>query len=453
MEAKEIIFTLLFIPGSAGLAAAVTVWPGLRRVYLCLFFLGAIKIVDVNYISREVYRGWVRGFEIGSLDMLAIGLLAAVLAGSRKHRIRLMPPIFVAYLLFVLTTTLSVASAYVPLYAAFGLLKLVRSLFVLWVISNAVWDEVDLKWIGLTITAAVAIQGVETMMDYVSGVYRARGTFDHPNTLGMYVNMYLPIIFAYLLNVRNRMRIPLAVVFGLGAGAVVLTLSRGSWVTMFIGLAIVTPLSFVLRVHPQKLIILALMALLAIPPGIVAVQKMVRRMEEAPVESGEARHKFNDTARKMASDRFLGVGINNYSYGTEATIYSEPHEGGPDEGGLCHNLYYLILGETGWIGLGTFVLTLATAYMGIGRFIFFHRSEDLRSVWMVGWLGGLTTVVVQSSLEWALLQTTLSFSFFGLLGVAAAIPKMASGPRVARWRVLVRHVAAPAGITPQGVHS
>ena len=450
MEAKEILFTLLFIPGSVCLVAAVKTWPGLRRVYLCLFFFGTIRIVDINYVSREVYRGWVRGFEIGTLDMLVIGLLGAVLAGSRRHRPRLLPPVFIAYLLFVVTTSFSVASAYVPLYAAFGLLKLVRSLVVLWVISNAVWDEIDLKWIFLTITAAVASEGVVTMMDYVGGVYRARGTFDHPNTLGMYLNMYLPILFAYLLNVRDRLRIPLILVFGLGAGAVVLTLSRGSWVAMFVALAIVTPLSFVLRLHPQKLVILGLMALLAVPPGILAVQKMVRRIEEAPAASGEARHNFNDTAREMAADRFLGVGINNYSYGTEATIYSEPYEGGLDEGGLCHNLYYLILGETGWFGLCTFVLTLATAYMGIGRFIFFHRSEDLRSVWMVGWLAGLTTAVVQSSLEWALLQTTLSFSFFGLLGVAAAIPRMASGARVARWRVLVRHVPAPAIAVSQG---
>jgi O-antigen ligase len=451
VEAKEIVFTLVFLAGSAGLVAAVIAWPGLRRVYLCLFFLGAIKIVDVNYVSREIYRGWVRGFEISSLDMLVIGLLASVVAGWKRRRPRLLFPVFAAYLLFVAITTLSAAGAYVPLYASFGLLKLVRSLVVLWVISNAIRDEIDLKWIGVTVTAAVTFEGLVTMLDYLGGVYRARGTFDHPNTLGMYLNMYLPIIFAYLLNVRDRLRVPLILVFGLGAGTVVLTLSRGAWVSFFLALAIVTPLSFVLRLHPQKLIILGVMALLAIPPGVIAVDKMVRRIKEAPEASGEARHAFNDTAREMASDRFLGVGINNYSYGTEATIYSEPYEGGLDEGGLCHNLYYLILGETGWFGLGAFVLTLATAYVGIGRFIFFHRSEDLRSVWMVGWLAGLTTVIVQSSLEWALLQTTLSFSFFGLLGVAAAIPRMASGARVARWRVLVRHVPAPAFAVSQGV--
>ena len=64
METKQILFTLLFIPGSVCLVAAVKVWPQLRRVYLCLFFLGTMRIIDINYVSREVYRGWVRGFEI-----------------------------------------------------------------------------------------------------------------------------------------------------------------------------------------------------------------------------------------------------------------------------------------------------------------------------------------------------------------------------------------------------
>jgi drug/metabolite transporter superfamily protein YnfA len=260
VEVKEIVFTLVFLAGSAGLVAAVIAWPGLRRVYLCLFFLGAIKIVDVNYVSREIYRGWVRGFEISSLDMVVIGLLAAVVAGRKRRRPRLLFPVFVAYLAFVAIATLSAAGAYVPLYASFGLLKLVRSLVVLWVLANAIWDESDLKWIGAAIVSAVALEGLVTALDYVGGVYRARGTFDHANTLGMYLNMSLPIIFAYVLNVRDRLRVPLILIFGIGAGTVVLTLSRGAWVSLFLALAIVTPLSFVLRLHTQKLVILGVMA-------------------------------------------------------------------------------------------------------------------------------------------------------------------------------------------------
>ena len=439
MSTKEILFTLFFLAGSAGLVAGVLAMPKLRRVYLCLLFLGVLKIVDVNYLSREEYRGWVRGFELGSLDMLVIGLLAAVVAGGARNRSRLILPVLGPFLVYLATGVLSAVAAYVPLYALFGLAKLGRDLAVFWVVANATQDEEDLRWLIWTVAAAVSFEGLISVNAYFDGVYRARGTFSHSNTLGMYLNMVLPLVLSFLLNVTTRWQWLLLGVFGLGAGTVVLTLSRGSWATMVVTLALVVPLSLARNLKPEKLVLLGVMALLALPPGVVAVHKMIRRVAEAPEASGEARHTFNQTAREMAGDHLFGIGVNNYSYGTDTTPYAEPYNGGLDQGGLCHNIYYLNLGEMGWVGLAAFLLLLASMYRVIVAFLLRHRGDDLRWAWMVGWLAGMTTVVLQSWLEWALRQTALSFTFYGLSGVMVAVARMAPSRRAVRWRVGIRY--------------
>lgn len=442
---KELIAGVLLALGAVALSGAVAVFPSLRRVYLCLFFLSPFKVVDINFVSRENYRGWVRGFEIGSFDMLLVALLASVLLGWRDHRPRFLPALSIPIAIYVVAVVASAFGAFVPLYSAFGLLKILRYAVAFWVITNAVRDETDLRWVVWALVAAAALQASDAIRDYLKGVYRVRAVFDHPNTLAMYLNMLLPLLLSLLLNLRSRWQWVYLGVFGIGAGAVVLTLSRGAWISLGLATLVVLPVSFALRFRPGKLGIVGLMVLLAIPPGILAVQKMVRRIREAPESSGEARVMFNRVARQMARDHTFGVGINNYSYGTDEP-YSEPFAGGLDQGGLCHNLYFITLGETGWAGVLALGGILVAAYTHVVRFLLRSLHEDLRSVFQLGWLGGLITVTFQSTLEWAMLQTSLAMTFYGLLAVSSAVLRMKPGARVTRWRV--NFVPAPAA-SPQ----
>lgn len=264
---KEAVAAVLLVLGTVGLAGLVAVVPVMRRVYLCLYFAGALKIVDINFVSREAYRGWVRGFEVGSQDMLLLALLAAVLLGASRHPPRLLPPLFVSIVPYILIAVISSAAAYVPLYAAFGLAKLIRYAIAYWVVANAVWDEKDLAWLMWTLVGCVAVLALISAKDYLGGVYRARAVFDHSNTLGMYLNMLLPIVFALLLNLRTRFGWLILGVFGVGVGTVILTLSRGAWVSMGLALAVVLPVSFALRFRPRKLILIVIMGLLALLPA------------------------------------------------------------------------------------------------------------------------------------------------------------------------------------------
>lgn len=174
---------------------------------------------------------------------------------------------------------------------------------------------------------------------------------------------------------------------------------------------------------------------------------MIRRMQEAPESSGEARTIFNQVARQMAGDHAVGVGVNNYSYGTDEP-YSAPFAGGLDQGGLCHNLYFLTVGELGWGGLVALLGVLLTPVVRAAWFLRSHLDEGWRSIFMLGWLGGLLTVLFQSTLEWAMLQTTLAMTFYGFLGITSAVLRMRTGKSVTRYRVTIRPAAAPATFAP-----
>jgi hypothetical protein len=443
---KQIIASALLLAGAVALAAAVAAFPALRRVYLCLFFLSNTQYLHINFVSMEEYRGWVRGFEVTSTDVFLLGLLAAIVFGWGKHPPRLFPPVFVAMLVYLALVIISATTAFVPIYAAFGVLKFLRYTLALWVVANSVWDEEDLAWLFPTFLACVGYEAFISLKMYVGGVYRARGTFDHSNTLGMYLNMLLPIVFSVLLNLKTQWTAAYLGLFGVGAGVVVLTLSRGSWVALGLSLAIVTPVSFLIRARPKKFMLIGVMVLLAIPPGGVAVQKMIKRIKEAPESSGEARVTFNMVARQMARDRTFGAGINNYSYGSDGP-YSDPFEGGLDKGGLCHNLYYLTVGELGWAGLAALLLLHGTIYGTLLSFLIKNHGEDVRTIFALGWLGGMATVSLQSTLEWAMVQTAMSFTFLGLAGVAASLGRIRPEKGATRWTVRIRNV--PVSAAPQ----
>ena len=440
---KQVVATILLLIGAMGMAGAVAAFPQLRRVYVCLFFLSNTEYLHINFVSMEEYRGWVRGFEITSTDMILAGILAAVLLGWAKHPPRFVTPTIAAMLLYLAFVLVSATTAFVPIYAAFGVMKFLRYMVALWIITNAVWDEEDIRWLFPTFMACVGYEAFVSVKMYFGGEYRARGTFDHSNTLGMYLNMLLPILFSALLNLKTRWSWVYMGLFGIGSGVVILTLSRGSWVALGLSLMIVTPISFILRVRAKKFMLIGVMTLMAIPPGGIAVQKMIKRIQEAPESSGEARTTFNIVARQIAADRVFGAGINNYSYGTDEP-YSAVFEGGLDKGGLCHNLYYLTVGELGWGGLVALLALHGTIYATLIGFLVRHRDEGVRTIFALGLLGGMATVSLQSTLEWAMVQTAMSFTFLGLAGVASALGRIRPADGAKSWRVWIRYVPVPA---------
>ncbi len=119
----------------------------------------------------------------------------------------------------------------------------------------------------------------------------------------------------------------------------------------------------------------------------------------------------------------IGVGVNNfglkinppYPYGNHIKRGSYD-----DKGGLVETIYLMIAAETGWINLGIFILMLLFFYFKNVINYFTHKKSDYRFM-TIGIAGALTSVYLESALEWVLKQTN---NFYQLMLIFAIISVM-----------------------------
>ena len=205
MPAKQIIFlllTLLVVPAAAWLGIR---YRGAERLLVVGAFLSTTYLVDINLLSMEAYRGDTRGFEFGVTDWMMIALVATMVWSPRwrRERLELLPPNAVPLLLYLGIGLLSIAFAYVPLYAGFGFSKLLRAVVVYWVAYNYLRSEKDLRFLILVLVAMVAVQFGLVLWQRAVGLYRAVGSTPHPNTLAVYVNFINMVFLAFVFGDEN----------------------------------------------------------------------------------------------------------------------------------------------------------------------------------------------------------------------------------------------------------
>jgi len=439
MPAKQVVFlllTLAVVPAAA--------WLGIRyrwaeRLLVVGAFLSTTYLVDINLVSMEAYRGDTRGFEFGVTDWMMIALVVTMVRSPRwrSERLQLLPPNSAPLLLYLGVALLSIAFAYVPLYAGFGFFKLLRAVVVYWVAFNYVRSEKDLRFLVLVLVAMVAVQFGLVIWQRATGLYRAVGSTPHPNTLAVYVNFMNMIFLAFVFGEKRRSPYTWAAWGGLAMGALIVlaTFSRGALMTMVLGFALVVLLSLWDRPRASKFALIGMMALAALPVLVKVTPAIIERFQTAPVESGLSRHQANSAALAMARDHFFGVGLNNYSHVVNNTAYADYIPLASDRG-IVHNVYLLHASELGWLGLAAFVLV-------IGRFVWFairfvaQRRDDITSSMAIGILAGMTALWTQSLLEWLFRQTYVTVEFFLLAGLMAALPRVARRSRLERVRKLL----------------
>ncbi len=435
MELKHWIFLAMSVVAIPALAAL-----GLRhrwgeRLLVAGALLSTSYLVDINFISMEWYRGDTRGFEFGVTDWMVIALAVTMLGSSRwAGRRPRVPPLWLPLTLYLAIAAASVLAAYVPVYAGFGLFKLLRAMAVYWVAYNWLRSEDDLRFVLLVLVAMVGIQFLLVLGQRAGGLYRAVGSTPHPNTLAVYVNFMNMIFLAVLMS--GRLRFPASAVvwigFAMGTLIVLATFSRGALATMALGYGLVVTLSLLDRARPRKLVMVGIMALAALPLVVKTAPSVIHRFQTAPVESGLSRQQANAAALEMARNHVLGVGLNNYSHVVNNTAYSRfvPLEA---DRGIVHNVYLLQASELGWVGLAAFLLIVAGFFWRAGRFLA-RRTDDLASAVAIGIFVGMLALWTQSLLEWLFRQTYVTIQFFLLAGFLCALPRVSSGIRRGRQR-------------------
>lgn len=313
-------------------------------------------------------------------------------------------------------------------------------------------------WLVAALLTAAALQGIYGLYQFVFRIgpdwfliqgrfMRASGVFGQPNPFGAYLGLSLPVAFSLALwglnDLLRQRRIPtvlwtlfcLATSLCIAAGLIA-SWSRGAWLGAIAGVAVVLALfnrrtAILLGVG---LLVVTMTGLLgAVNPGWVP-SAIRARLGDIPAYIGIVdvlSLEINDAnfaviervahwvaaIRMWESAPWLGVGPGNYAIAYPLVAlprWSDPL-------GHAHNIYLNVLGETGILGLGAFLLMWS---MLIGWLLKTTRRTFPPQSWSralsVGVLGVLAHLAVHSVFDNLFVQGMYLHIAFWLAAVAVS---------------------------------
>lgn len=426
MELKQYLFlamTMVFVPVATWLGSRYS-W--VEKVLLAMIFFSTCYLVDINILSMEMYRGDTRGFEFGTVDWMILSLTGIMIFSPRwrSRRPEIFPPNAVLLIAYVVLAFSTLFVSDVPIYAGFGLSKIIRAMAVYWLAYNYLRYEQDLRFFLLVMAAIIAFEFLLVLQQRLTGVYRAFGTLPHPNTLALYINMMNMIFLSFVINDKSAgwQHYVYWAALIMGSLIVLATFSRAGLTVMVFCYIVVIILSLSDRIYPGKIRVVALMLLLSLPFTIKFAPSIIERFKTAPVNAELSRQQANQAAIAMAGYSWLGVGLNNYSHAINETHFSRfiPLE---TDRGIVHNIYLLHAAEMGWIGLFLFLLMIIYFQWMAARLIL-RRLDNIISWLAIGIFAAMLSLWVQSTLEWAFRQTYIVVEYFILAGFLAALPRV-----------------------------
>lgn len=428
---KLLVVAVALIIGIPAAAGAYVIIPSGRRYIIALLIFSSLitSSTGINVMSMETYRGYDRGLEITLADILCLGIIIGMVfcAGNRMSWI---PRNTIIMLVFWIIGMISVTRSEFKMAAVFTLWKFLRVYLVYFCITNFVRLSKDRPrelqgiWIGFLGIASV-ITIVALKQKYLWGLYRIHATFDHSNTIPLYLNMIIPIVLMWGLSSpelgKVKRQLSIFAAFGM-LFAVTATMSRAG-----IGLAVITiiaVLGLVSYREPslQSCLTGAFVMIGLLIAGGFAADSLLDRFRNAPIASEEARDEFNIAAQQMAHDHFWGIGLNNFSYVlTERMEYREHLKvmANEEQAGVAHHIYWLTAAELGYPGLVIFTAILLRFLWSALMFGYsnrsFHGNLALASA------SGQLALFASGFLEWAFMLTPVMMMFAVSTGLVTGL--------------------------------
>ncbi len=435
-ELKYVIFFAVLILGVPFNYMMVKKYPKYEKVlwFLLLFF--TCNMVDINFVSMEEYRGTSKGFEIGMVDIVVFSLLAVVIGRKDQYPIKRPPGTFL-YFTYFFFSLLSLVNSDVLVYSFFELWKMLRMYIFFYVVYNMIRKFEDITSLMVSISLiTIFITYVVLKQKYFMGIFQTYGPFPHQNSLVLYMIVFGSMLLGILLNKDDAKLYYWLPVFGMAGIDIISTLSRGGMAMFSLAVFIVFFLSYSSKFTLRKLGITLMFLLLGSGVLYKAMDTISERIKTAPEESLDVRVQLAIAAQKMANDKILGVGLNNfalkindpYPYGNHI-----PKKDAYEKGGLVETIYLMIAAETGWHNLGVFIIFLLYFYAKNVRNYFRLKGSPYRYI-PIGIAGGLTAIYIQSTLEWVLKQSNNFYQLMFVFAIIAAVSKLLDNKKETTWK-------------------
>lgn len=370
------------------------------------------------YIAPISWSGWpgfVKGMEVSLLDAVAIAVYASM---PGKRRLRLKLP-FLAYIAAVLLSTLQ---ANVPMPALFYAWQLARMFLLFAAVAAACRDERAPFAILTGLVLGLGYQATLATLAFVGGATQTGGSFGHQNLLGLVSHMVVFPTLALLLSGKRSWVTVLGPIAGMTVA--IFTASRATIGLAGAGLVGLFALSLVRKPTSQKsgMAVLGLFVLAAATP--LAMGSLEKRFAAAPLSSDyDERAAFERASSMMIADHPLGVGANQYV--SVANVGGYYARGGVvaaygSRSAHVHNVYLLILAETGFPGFLAFLAMLIAPIVLALRCAFRYR-DDRRGELMLGLGFSLIVVGLHSFYEWIFVTFNVQHVFAITIGLIVGV--------------------------------
>jgi len=432
-------YRLLFLSGMALMYLATLVLREIRRVLL----VSLVVAIPLNFAFAPLGRaslhagGAPAGMVLYPYDfplILIIVLWLLEIVGTRKPI--QFSNVDVAALLLIIWTAVSIYnSSYIRL-SLFELLRMTKLYLLSLVVAGNVKRKRDIRDVVIALGIGLMLQGVICLLQYVVGtdlglglftvgdLHRVSGTVGWPNTLGAYAATVLSVTLAlWIYGARGRLRTLIGAACMAGLFPLILSFSRGAWISLLVGVAISVFLGWrAARLGTRGSVKLVGIALSFAMVGTLFASSVAARLAEVHpgMDIIVDRMKLNQVALNMiGAHPLLGAGINTFvdtmkQYDTTGVTYYFPQP--------VHNVFLLVAAETGLVGLGLFLLLMFMAFQaGLQA----SKSDDrFLSACAIGITSGLVVLAVNNLADVHLRTDVLYALFWLLIGLAVAVKRM-----------------------------
>jgi probable O-glycosylation ligase (exosortase A-associated) len=359
---------------------------GLRDVVFILVWLGLIPVSLIRpwlgilawfWLAFMVPHGLTWGFS--RTLPVAIGIGGATLIGWLFTKDRKPIPITWTVIGIVLLTvhfTLTTVLAYNQQEAWGKWAWVIKVLLMTFVTMSLFQDRIRLRWLYVVTALSLGFYGLKggVWVLRTGGTERVFGPdmsfFADNNTLGLALCMILPMLL-YLSREEPRpwLKKIMRVTFFFTMIAIVFTYSRGAFLALSVVLAILIWRSPWRTWFATAVLIGVLVAIPILPENLSERISSIGAQQSQETRDASVRGRIEAwrTSWNIALDRpFTGAGFRALWSGDVWTLYFDPSMVGMRMTD-AHSLYFEVLGEHGFLGLGLYLLVLVTTLVSLSR--------------------------------------------------------------------------------------
>jgi probable O-glycosylation ligase (exosortase A-associated) len=415
-------------------------------------WVGVLVFSWIGYMNPHRYAwGFVRSFPVALI--VAIATLIGLVATKDKQSLpkdQALVFMGLLWILFLFTTYFAINQN-----AAWGQLNQVSKIFLMIFVSVILINNAQkLRYLFLVIALSLGLIGLKGgIWAILSGgahrVYGPAGTFvGDNNDLALALNMVLPLLL-YLSKDEPRqwLRALLKTCFVMSIVAIIFTYSRGG----FLALAFVSFLLMIKAKYKSLAIVAAafgfLLAMWLVPAKWGDRMNTIQTYEQ----DGSAMGRINawKTAWNVAIDRPLTGG----GFETFTPQVFRKYSPQPDNYHDAHSNYFEILGEQGFIGLGLYLLMIASCIIRL-RFLKSRVRRDPALQWAQHYPDMLQVSIFAYVVGGTFLGRAYFDMFYQLVGglailnglIASAEPKSIKRVAAAPTRITVRSGYRPGAV-------